>query len=217
MTIIFDNLLFLLIGFLMISSAAMVTLSKNPVHSILFLVLVFIITTCIFIIANVEFISMLFLVVYLGAIIVLFLFIVMMLNVRIIELKERLFSYLPISLLIIFLCFAQIIYIITNDFINPINSIDSINEESKALLNLVLDKNWNIVEPYTLTNPTHLELISSILFTEYVYIFLLAGVVLMVAMIGAIVLTLTKQGKNKKQDYYLQTNKDILKAIKKYK
>lgn len=73
------------------------------------------------------------------------------------------------------------------------------------------------MESYSLATPTHLELISSILFTEYVYIFLLAGVVLMVAMIGAIVLTLTRYGKNKRQDYYLQTNKDIIKAIKKYK
>lgn len=140
MNIILDNLLFILIGFLIISSAIMVTLSKNPVHSILFLVLVFIITTCIFIIANVEFISMLFLVVYLGAIIVLFLFIVMMLNVRIIELKERLFAYLPISLLIISLCFAELIYIVTNDFINPTNDINSLADETKSLLYFVLDK-----------------------------------------------------------------------------
>jgi NADH-quinone oxidoreductase subunit J len=119
MEIILNNLLFITLGLLLILSASMVALSSNPVHSILFLVLVFIITTILFLLANVEFISMLFLVVYLGAIIVLFLFVVMMLNIRIIELKDRLFSYLPISMIIIALCFVPILSIIVADFINP--------------------------------------------------------------------------------------------------
>jgi NADH-quinone oxidoreductase subunit J len=127
MEIILNNLLFLTLGSLLILSAIMVTLSSNPVHSILFLVLVFILTTILFLLANVEFISMLFLVVYLGAIIVLFLFVVMMLNIRIIELKDRLFSYLPISMIIISLCFVPIVSIIITDFINPTGDLLSVN------------------------------------------------------------------------------------------
>ncbi len=207
MEIILNNLLFLTLGSLLILSAIMVTLSSNPVHSILFLVLVFILTTILFLLANVEFISMLFLVVYLGAIIVLFLFVVMMLNIRIIELKDRLFSYLPISMIIISLCFVPIVSIIITDFINPTGDLLSVNM-------------WQSINQFSFANiypTTNLQLIAMSLYKYYNYPFLLAGVVLFVAMIGAIVLTLTKLHKNKRQDFYYQTTKDIFLAIKKLK
>ncbi len=206
MELIVSNLLFITLGTLLILSSSMVALSSNPVHSILFLVLVFIITTVLFLLANVEFISMLFLVVYLGAIIVLFLFVVMMLNIRIIELKDRLFSYLPISMIIIALCFLPVLSIIISDFINPSGELWSVNY-------------WDDLNkfPYTLYDITNLQLIAVSLYRIYVYPFFLAGVVLLIAMIGAIVLTLTKLHKNKRQDFYYQTTKDIFSAIKKLK
>lgn len=207
MEIMLNNLLFLILSFLLISSAIMVTISSNPVHSILFLALVFILTTILFLLANVEFISMLFLVVYLGAIIVLFLFVVMMLNIRVIELKDKLFSYLPISMIIISLCFVPLVSIIITDYISPDGDLLSHNVwESNTLFsfnNIFLN--------------TNLHIIAMSLYKYYNYPFFLAGIVLFVAMIGAIVLTLTRLHKNKRQDFYYQTNKDIFSAIKKLK
>lgn len=112
------NLMFILITLLITICAIAVITSKNPVHSILFLVLIFVLTTILFLTLNVDFIAMLFLVLYVGAIIVLFLFVVMMLNVRILELNERIISYLPIAISIVLIFFFLILTAIANNFLD---------------------------------------------------------------------------------------------------
>ena len=107
-----ENFFLFLLSLLILLNAIMIITNKNPVHSILFLVLVFTLTTGFLLILGVEFIAMLFLVVYVGAITVLFLFVVMMLNVKIVELNERFLRYLPIGLFIGVIFFVEIIYLI---------------------------------------------------------------------------------------------------------
>jgi NADH:ubiquinone oxidoreductase subunit 6 (subunit J) len=101
----------------------MLLLSVNPIHSLLFLVLIFLLTTCIFLLLKIEFVSMLFLVVYLGAIIVLFLFVVMMLNIRILSLNEKIITYFPISFFIFFGVLLELIKMLQIDFVKTNNTL----------------------------------------------------------------------------------------------
>ena len=197
------NFMFITITFLITICALLVIMSKNPVHSILFLTL------------NIDFIAMLFLVLYVGAIVVLFLFVVMMLNVRILELNERIISYVPIAITIVSIFFLLILSIISNNFLEESN-------EDNSLLSLFLKNTPNDLNSkqitYTsfqnLNGYSNLNLIGALLYSDYVYLFLLAGMALLVAMLGSIVLTLNSSNKSKRQDFYLQTNKDIVKAIR---
>lgn len=197
------NILFLSLTILILGTSAFIILSKNPIHSILFLVFVFILTTVLFLTLKVDFLAMLFLVLYVGAIVVLFLFVVMMLNVRILELNERIISYVPIALGIILIFFVLIISVV-----NPTFTIITNSSFENAV-------NVQIIEYEKLFNPfSTLSSIAHILYTDHAYSFLLAGIALLVAMLGAIVLTETNNPKTKRQDYYKQTNKDIDKAIR---
>lgn len=210
------NLMFLIITFLITICAILVIASKNPIHSILFLVLIFVLTTILFLTLNIDFIAMLFLVLYVGAIVVLFLFVVMMLNVRILELNERIISYLPIALTIVFIFFLLLLSIISNNFLG-----DSSNNNN-SIFELLFNNTSNELEGkqisfsnfQNLTTYSNLSLIAALLYSDYVYIFLLAGMALLVAMLGSIVLTLNSSNKSKRQDYYLQTNQTIIKSIR---
>ena len=117
------NILFLIITVLIVICALLVILSKNPIHSILFLVLIFVLTTILFLTLNVDFLAMLFLVLYVGAIVVLFLFVVMMLNVRILELKERVISYLPIAIIIVSVFFILILFVLKLNFLTESSTL----------------------------------------------------------------------------------------------
>jgi len=206
--------MFLTITLLITLCSILVISSKNPVHSILFLVLIFTITTILFLTLNVDFIAMLFLVLYVGAIVVLFLFVVMMLNVRILELNERIISYVPIALVIVFIFFLLILSVVNTNFLNTSNN--------QATLGIIVNNSSNILNEeqvsYSffnqLSNYGNLDLIADLLYSDYVYLFLLAGIALLVAMLGSIVLTLNNSQKSKRQDYYYQTNKTIVKAIR---
>jgi len=212
------NLLFVIISFLMIISALLIITNKNPIHSILFLVLIFILTTILFLTLNVDFIAMLFLVLYVGAIVVLFLFVVMMLNVRILEINERIISYVPIAILIAFIFFILILSIITINFVNVntsnVNHILSLKEIYDSYINVSKENLINYLSFKSLTSYNNLNIISASLYTDYVYLFLLAGILLLVAMLGSIVLTLTHQYRSKRQDFYFQTNKTVLNSIR---
>jgi NADH-quinone oxidoreductase subunit J len=212
------NLIYLFLTFLIILCSFFVIINKNPIHSILYLVLVFILTTILFLTLNVEFIAMLFLVLYIGAIVVLFLFVVMMLNVRIIELRERVISYVPIAIIIVLIFFLLILSMLKIDFIiEPsritLENISILEFFFKDILTSNISKNENniYINPINLNN---LNLIAIALYKNYIVIFFLAGIVLFVAMIGSITLTLNQKSITKRQDYYKQTNKDIVKAIR---
>ena len=202
-----ENLLLLILTASILINAAMVILSKNPIHSILFLVLVFVSTTGLLLMLGVEFIAMLFLVVYVGAITVLFLFVIMMLNVKIIELNERLIRYLPMGLFIGLIFFLEIFYIIDSTLLNTELTNSSL---SYNILNEYFNFNYNYFELKSFTN---IQQVGNMLYTKFVYLFLLAGFILLIAMIGAIVLTLNQKFKNKQQDYYRQTNRNLNESV----
>ena len=202
---------FLFLFLITIVCSISVIISKNPIHSILFLVLIFILTTMLLLLLGVEFLAMLFLVIYVGAIVVLFLFVVMMLNVRIIELNERLISYIPLSLFIMFIFFILVFFFVSKDFFEIFIGLK--NKRLSDELNYMI----NSTSYLEISNIKNLLYISDALYNDYSYLFILNGIILLVAMIGAIVLTLTNKLKSKRQDYYIQTNKNIVKSLRHFK
>ncbi len=180
-----------------ILSAIMVTVSKNTVHSVFFLILDFISVSCLFIMIGAEFIGMIMLIVYVGAVAVLFLFVVMMLNV--VEQKNTLFEssssgkHIPIGLLISLIIFFELIIVIGGWKYKPdlLNSI-SLNISSE------------------LTN-THS--LGYVLYTDYIHLFQLSGIILLVAMVGAIVLTFRKRSGLKKQSYFKQISREKVEGV----
>ena len=178
-------------------SAIMVTISKNTVHSVFFLILNFITVSCLFIMIGAEFLGMIMLIVYVGAVAVLFLFVVMMLNVA--QEENTLFKsssdgkHIPIGLLISFIIFFEIIIVIGGWKYKPdlLNSI-SLNISSE------------------LTN-THS--LGYVLYTDYIHLFQLSGMILLVAMIGAIVLTFKKRSGLKKQSYFRQISREKVEGV----
>ncbi len=212
------DLIFIILTFLIVVCACFVIISKNPIHSLLFLVIIFIIATVIFLILDVEFIAMLFLVLYIGAIIVLFLFVVMMLNVRILELNERIISYIPIASIIVLIFFVLILTILRMNFIIEKSLISSnilyITDFFVNELVFFNYKNIKYIFFQNFINYSNLNILGFILYTEYIYIFFLCGIVLLIAMIGSILLTLQNISLSKKQDYYFQTSQDISKSIR---
>jgi len=173
-------------------SAIMVTVSRNTVHSVFFLILDFISISCLFIMIGAEFLGMIMLIVYVGAVAVLFLFVVMMLNV--VQQKNTLFEsdsngkHIPIGLLISLIIFFELIIVIGGWKYKPdlSNSI-SLNISSE------------------LTN-THS--LGYVLYTDYIHLFQLSGLILLVAMVGAIVLTFRKRSGLKRQSYLKQISRE---------
>lgn len=194
-----ELVLFYFLAGLALLSAIMVIGSSNPVHSVLFLILVFFNSTGLFLLLEVEFIAMIILMVYVGAVAVLFLFVVMMLNVRISELNESLIRYLPIGGLIGLIFFFQLFLIIENHFI-PLNT----NSYSS---------NLNIDWIDLMNQNNNLKSIGQILYTNYSYFFIISGMILLVAMVGAIVLTMYKRANVKRQDIFVQLTRDFEKVI----
>ena len=180
-----------------ILSAIMVTVSRNTVHSVFFLILDFISVSCLFIMIGAEFLGMIMLIVYVGAVAVLFLFVVMMLNV--VEQKNTLFEsssdgkHIPIGLLISLIIFFEVIIVIGGWKYKPdlLNSI-SLNISSE------------------LTN-THS--LGYVLYTDYIHLFQLSGIILLVAMVGAIVLTFRKRSGVKKQSYFKQISREKVDGV----
>ena len=172
-------------------SAIMVTVSKNTVHSVFFLILDFISISCLFIMIGAEFLGMIMLIVYVGAVAVLFLFVVMMLNVA--QQKNTWFksssdsSHIPIGLLVSVIIFFELIIVIGGWKYKP------------DLLNSI---SLNISE----TTNTHS--IGYVLYTDYIHLFQLSGMILLVAMIGAIILTFRQRDGLKRQSYFKQISRE---------
>jgi len=200
-----ENIIFYFLFFSIIANGLFIILSKNPIHSILFLVLVFISTTILLIFLGVEFIAMLFLVIYIGAIIVLFLFVIMMLNIKIIEFNERFILYLPIGFSLGIIFILELFYLI------------NINFSIFKIINEIFFNNYFYVYNdyyYSIVKINNIENLSTILYTKFFYFFFLSGIILLIAMLGSIVLTLNHKFLNKKQDIYLQTIKSLKNAIR---
>jgi NADH-quinone oxidoreductase subunit J len=164
------TLAFYLFAAIVIAAATMVVVARNPVHAVLFLILAFFNAAALFLLAGAEFLALILVIVYVGAVAVLFLFVVMMLDVNFAELREGFVRYLPIGGIIGGILLVELLLIGAAWTISP----------QAPLL---------IAEPVPAT-VSNTRALGRILYTDYVYLFQAAGVVLLVAMIGAIVLTL---------------------------
>ena len=171
--------LFYLFSAFAVASAAMVISSRNPVHSVLFLILCFFNAAGLFILMGAEFLAMILVVVYVGAVAVLFLFVVMMLDVDFVELRQGMLNYLPIGGTIGLIVLAELALVAGSWVIDP----GSVKTASPT--------------PGDVTNT---EALGRILYTDYIYYFQAAGLILLVAMIGAIVLTLRHKEGVKRQN-----------------
>ena len=188
---------FYLFSFVAIVSAIMVTVSKNTVHSVFFLILDFISISCLFIMIGAEFLGMIMLIVYVGAVAVLFLFVVMMLNVA--QQKNQWFSskesskHIPVGLIISVIIFFELIIVIGGWKYKP---------DLVTAMSLTIDKE---------ISNTHA--IGYVLYTDYIHIFQLSGMILLVAMIGAIVLTFRQRSGVKRQSYFSQISRESADSI----
>mgnify|MGYP001403265014 CR=1 FL=1 len=186
------SIFFYTFSLIAIVSAIMVTASKNTVHSVFFLILDFISISCLFIMIGAEFLGMIMLIVYVGAVAVLFLFVVMMLNVA--QQKNQWFSasensqHVPIGLIVSLIIFFELIIVIGGWKYKP---------DLVSAMSLNIDKN---------ISNTHS--IGNVLYTDYIHIFQLSGMVLLVAMIGAIVLTFRQRSGVKRQSYFKQISRE---------
>ena len=181
---IWPALFFYLFAGMCIASAFMVISAKNPVHSVLFLILAFVNAAGLFLLLGAEFLAMILIVVYVGAVAVLFLFVVMMLDVDFAELREGFLQYVPIGALVGMVFLAEILLVVGAWTIGP-------------------------GMPRLITAPipegvSNTEALGLVLYTRYLYFFQAAGMVLLVAMIGAIVLTLRHKPNVKRQSVSAQ-------------
>jgi NADH-quinone oxidoreductase subunit J len=170
--LVIQALAFYLFAALAVASGVMVISARNPVHSVLFLILAFFNAAGLFVLIGAEFLAMILVVVYVGAVAVLFLFVVMMLDINFAELREGFLQYLPIGALIGLILAAELILIFGTWIVAP--------DVGQALTAPILP-------PDQVTN-THA--LGQIIYTDYIYLFQASGLILLVAMIGAIVLTL---------------------------
>ena len=168
-------MIFYIFAAITIASGVMVVSSRNPVHSVLFLILAFFNAAGLFVLIGAEFIAMILVVVYVGAVAVLFLFVVMMLDINFVELRQGFMKYLPVGLLIGLVIFLELFFVVTSWAIAP--------ELIKA------------APTPDMAEVTNTHALGALIYTRYVYLFQAAGLILLIAMIGAIVLTLrTREG-----------------------
>ena len=177
---IIHSIFFYIFSIIAVFSAIMVTVSRNTVHSVFFLILDFITISCLFIMIGAEFIGMIMLIVYVGAVAVLFLFVVMMLDINFVKLREGFLQYLPFGLLLGIVLIIELgILFLTKNFPNT----STFKEDYFS--------NFSNVE--------NTKLIGSVLYTKYFFLFQVSGIILLVAMIGSITLTLRNKDRSKKQ------------------
>ena len=186
------SIFFYTFSIIAVVSAIMVTVSKNTVHSVFFLILDFISISCLFIMIGAEFLGMIMLIVYVGAVAVLFLFVVMMLNVA--QQKNQWFAseassrHIPVGLIISVIIFFELIIVIGGWKYKP--DLFDIN---------------NSLNNFSISN-THS--LGQVLYTDYIHVFQLSGMILLVAMIGAIVLTFRRRSGVKTQSYLKQISRE---------
>lgn len=254
-----ETFLFYLFSSIALVSGVMVIRSKNPVHSVLFLILVFCNAAGLLILLDLDFFAMIFLVVYVGAIAVLFLFVVMMLHIKLTEIHENVLRYLPVGGLIGLIFLVEVLLVVENDLIpililqedsifsfldiliykikgffillNPNMSYNEYAHDLELFTAKVLTSGQTTASLYTdlhifqsfpytqwplkIENITNIEALGQILYTYYFYFFVLASLILLIAMIGAIVLTLQKGISVKRQEVFEQNSREFTKTIRK--
>ena len=191
------SIFFYTFSLIAIVSAIMVTASKNTVHSVFFLILDFISISCLFIMIGAEFLGMIMLIVYVGAVAVLFLFVVMMLNVA--QQKNQWFAsknsskHIPVGLIISTLIFVEIIIVIGGWKYKP--------------------EIFDINNSLTQSGVSNTHSLGQILYTDFIHVFQISGMILLVAMIGAIVLTFRQRAGVKRQSYIKQISRERVDGV----
>ena len=187
-----SGLFFYIYAFTTILSALMVVSVRNPVHSVLFLIMTFFSTAGLFILIGAEFIAMSLVIVYVGAVAILFLFVVMMMNINIAEAKFGFTKNLAISITLSLILVMDLLFIIFSsiEHVKVINTIDMAK------------------------NISNTKEIGQLLYTKYIYHFQISGLILLVAMIGAIVLTLKNKQRSHRQDKSKQLERNISNSMK---
>ncbi|WP_455482486.1 NADH-quinone oxidoreductase subunit J [Bartonella sp. B35(2025)] len=186
---------FYLFSFIMLVSAIIVVAARNPVHSVLFLILAFFNAAALFLLAGAEFLGLILLIVYVGAVAVLFLFVVMMLDVDFAELKNGALRYFPVGAAVGFIIAVELIAVFFGSRFYPVLRI-------------------RVTQPMPdLAQRTNTQALGDILYTDYIFYFQTVGMVLLVAMIGAIVLTLRHKSGVKRQSIAMQVSRTVENAI----
>jgi NADH-quinone oxidoreductase subunit J len=180
---------FYLFALAAVAAGFMVIAARNPVHSVLFLISAFISVAGLFVLMGAEYLAMLLVVVYVGAVAVLFLFVVMMLDVDFVEMKQGFLQYMPIGFALSALVVIELITVLVV-WAFP-------DEAEMARAHPIPTAGETVANP---NGPTNIEAIGLVLYTDYVHFFQIAGMVLLIAMIGAIVLTFRTREGIKKQD-----------------
>src|SRR6266536_3288975 len=176
---ILPALFFYLFAGVCVASAVMVIVSRNPVHSVLYLILAFVNASGLFVLMGAEFLAMILVVVYVGAVAVLFLFVVMMLDVDFVQLRQGFLNYLPVGALIGIVLLAELLVVLSGWYFAPSAATAHVAPATAGVSNTAA--------------------LGQILYTRYILLFQAAGMVLLVAMIGAIVLTLRHKAGVKRQ------------------
>jgi len=197
--------LFFIFSSLCLISSLFVVFSKNPIFSILFLIFSFTNVSCILFLFNFEFLPISFLVIYVGAIAVLFVFVLMMLNIKLAELNENFYNFLPLSILFIVLFLCGLLSLFRFEFI----LLNFFHENSTFFLyDLITNITTKTYFIHLFSIFSNVKTIAFTFFNNYLYCFLLAGFVLLLAMVAAIILTLQKNFVSKTQNIYVQILKD---------
>lgn len=202
---VIENLFFYFFSILSIIFSFFVIISKNPIHSILSLILVFFNAAALLILLGAEFLAMLFVIVYVGAVAVLFLFVIMMLNIKTSNLTISMYRYLPISILFGSVFFSELFVMFYFDLV-PIasNSIISAIDINAGYFN-----SWS----NSVCSLNNVFILGQLLYTYFSYLFIMSGIILLVSMIGAISLTLHRRNDIKRQYIYKQISRDFKSAI----
>ena len=188
-------LFFYLFATITVASAFMVIASRNPVHSVLFLILAFFNASGLFMLMGAEFLALILIVVYVGAVAVLFLFVVMMLDVDFAELREGFLQYLPIGGIIGAVLAIELILVLGSTVIDP--------GAAQSAVQPIPD----------LAETSNIKALGDLLYTRYIFFFQLSGIVLLIAMVGAIVLTLSHRPDVKRQNVADQVARDPKEAV----
>ncbi|KQZ81842.1 NADH:ubiquinone oxidoreductase subunit J [Mesorhizobium sp. Root157] len=190
-----EAVFFYLFAFVAVGAAFMVISSRNPVHSVLFLILTFFNAAGLFLLAGAEFLAMILLIVYVGAVMVLFLFVIMMLDVDFAEFKSGALQYAPIGALVGLILAAELVVVTGGYVLSP--------QLGSGAAQPVPD----------LATRSNTAALGDILYTDYIHFFQMAGIVLLVAMVGAIVLTLRHKQGVKRQNIARQNARTLEEAI----
>ena len=196
---IIQALAFYVFAFVTIAAGVMVIASRNPVHSVLFLILAFFNSAALFVLLGAEFLAMILVVVYVGAVAVLFLFVVMMLDINFAELRQGFLRYLPIGGLVGIVLLAELVFVFAGWTFSP---------DAASVLSAPAPVDAQV---------TNTQALGRLIYTHYVYLFQAAGLILLVAMIGAIVLTLRQREGVRRQSITRQLSRrreDSIEVVK---